>query len=662
MSRSARPATEFSTKAVIESLPWYERAIQAVAPSWGYSRLQARVSRHLFEYQAAKTDRLFQPASSSAPAESSRLARDRIVMMYEARDLVENFESAKTALGKFAAFTVPTEWSPNTGDAKYDAVLHDWFHDWCKRCDLTGRHSFRVMLELATQMQPVDGDCGFVQRATSRGLRLQLVPADLIGNPQEVVNDSRYFSGVAVDNHGAPVRYDIWRRTNEGVYEDKEPVPAGMFRHYFNPFRVDQYRGITEFHSVLRTARMIKETLEAERVAQRHKSQHAAIVFNERGQAPSRQAFNPTPAVTLPSGENQLQEYSGVGTILYMARGDKVETMPARPGEGFMDFVDYGDRLIARGLDIPYGVLFGTNGYKGPNVRAEFAQADRVFDRRRNLLCTQVADPLKDAAILDAIARKELPLPPLQSGENAVDALIRATRGEWRFPAKPSIDAGRDSAANLNENRQGIKSATMIGAESGYDWNQQIEQIAKEAALVKELAKKYDVPETALRLPTQSLPNTPASAAILGEEAGKAAAEAQKQSVNPPKPAEKQPENTPEKGEEMSVKDVLSGAKSRKNRTLGAMLGRHERLSAVRARVGAASRKAEQVQTTFARLGYTPPAPKPADPNAPKVISLAHAREELRAEATIDERLSKMAEDIKAKQARASASGLKETA
>lgn len=639
MSRSPDSSSSsptLSTREVIRSLPWYERALGAVAPSWAFTRLQARVQRHLFEYQAAQTDRIFAPKTYSPPAESSRTQRDRIVMMYEARDLVENFESAKTALGKFASFTVPTEWSANTGDERYDALVNDWFHNhWCRRADFTGRHSFRVLLELLTQMQPVDGDAGAIKRNTADGLRVQLVPGDLIGNPQQIVNSDTYFSGVIVDGYGRPLGYEVFRRSVEGVYGEGERVPAAHFCHYFNPFRVDQYRGVTEFHSVIRTARMIKETLEAERVAQRHKSQHAAIVFNERGAPPRREAFSQTPAVTLPNGETQLQEYSGVGTILYLSRGDKVETMPARPGEGFMDFVDYGDHLIARGLDIPYGVLFGTSGYKGPNVRAEFAQADRVFDRRRNLLCTQVADPIKDAAILDAISRGELPMPPVRAEDGdaatgAVRALQRACRGEWRFPAKPSIDAGRESTANLNENRQGIKSASQIAAEQGYDWDQTAEQLAKEAAKVRDLAKKYRVPETAIRLPTQMVPQTVAGAAVLGEGAGEAAAAAQQESVTRPAGAgesdgqgageggqgqpparraaapEAEDEDDDEAGDEQElsarVRLALQGPRARRGNRLESHIKRHTRLATVRRALGDHHADADRIRTTFERL------------------------------------------------------------
>jgi hypothetical protein len=207
--------------------------------------------------------------------------------------------------------------------------------------------------------------------------------------------------------------------------------------------------------------------------------------------------------------------------------------MPARPSQAFTGFVQHLMHEIALGVGVPEGVLFGTQDYKGPSVRAEFAAADRVFSKHQGVLTDKVLDPIKDAVILDAIARSEIPPPTLLEGETMVQALRRATRGEWRFPAKLSIDVGRESAANMNENRQGAKSLQEIAAEEGTDAFARLEQIAIEAGFVKELAEKYGVPETAIRLTTQSLPSTPTAAAAAGDAVGKAAADAQAASVMP---------------------------------------------------------------------------------------------------------------------------------
>jgi hypothetical protein len=261
---------------------------------------------------------------------------------------------------------------------------------------------------------------------------------------------------------------------------------------------------------------MLYEILEAEKAGVRFASQQAALVFSDRGTANGRNLFTPTPASTLPNGQTQKNELSDIGNIRYFGSADKIEVMPSRPSAAFEGFVQHLMHEIAIGVGIPEGVLFGTQNYKGPSVRADFAAADRVFTRHQGLLQDKVLDPIKNQVILDAIARELIPPPPRREGETVVQAMKRATRGEWRFPAKLTIDIGRESAANLNENRQGAKSLQEIAAEEGTDAFGRLEQIAIEANFISELAQRYGVPETSIRMVTQQLPANPAMASALG--------------------------------------------------------------------------------------------------------------------------------------------------
>jgi hypothetical protein len=147
------------------------------------------------------------------------------------------------------------------------------------------------------------------------------------------------------------------------------------------------------------------------------------------------------------------------------------------------------------------------------------------------VLTDKVLDPIKNDVILAAIASGDLDMPPAKDGETPAQALRRATKGEWRWPARMTIDVGRESAANLNEHRQGIKSGQQIAAEQGTDFETVLEQKAIEAALVREFSTKYGVPETAIQLITTSLPSTPAAAAASGENVGAAASAAQSAST-----------------------------------------------------------------------------------------------------------------------------------
>jgi capsid protein len=522
----------FDASKLVAQKPWLDRALENIAPTWALKRLEARVQKSLFEYNAARTNRLYSPKQYAQPAESSQNQRDRVVMMYEARDLVENFPEAREISRKFGLYLTPHEYSPTTGDRDYNRIIDEYFHQWCKNCDVTNRHSFKKLVQLAAEERPIDGDCGFVIRRSGEGLKLQLVPATRIGNPNDTaVASNNYYQGIITNDFGQPVAYRIFRVDRNGVYFGAEDIPANQFCHYFDPFRVDQYRGITDLHSAIQTARMLHEILQAEKAGVRFSSQQAALIFNDRGTANPRNLFQPNPTMSLPNGQQQKNELTEVGMIRYFQNSDRVEVMPSRPSQAFTGFVQHLMKEIAIAVGVPEAVLFTTQDYKGPSVRAEFAAADRVFTKQQGVLTDKVLDPIKDAVILDAIARGEIAPPTLIAGETMVQALRRATKGEWRFPAKLSIDVGRESAANMNENRQGAKSLQEIAAEEGTDAFARLEQIAIEAGFVKEMAVKYGVPETAIRLTTTSLPSTPAAAAAAGDAVGASAAEAQAASV-----------------------------------------------------------------------------------------------------------------------------------
>jgi capsid protein len=604
----------FNPSAVIASAPWFERAIGQIAPAWGVSRMESRVKRHLFEYQAAQSNRIFAPKTHSTPAESYKTARDRVVMMWEARDLVENFAPAKQILLKFAENIAPSEYAPATGDRDYDRIAAEYFHDWCRVCDFEGRHSFRKLIEIAVMSRPVDGDLGTVLRRMEDGaLRIQLVAGDRIGNPNQTVVADDYFSGVTVDRFGRPLSYRVYRIGRNGLYYEPEEIGRENFLHYYDPFRADQYRGVTDFHACLRTARMIKDILEAEQVGVKFASQQAALIFNSTGAPPARNLFSASPATTMANGETQKNEYTEFGALRYLQNGDKVEVMPSRPGSSFQGFTELLMEHFAMGVGVSCGVLFGTQDYKGPSVRAEFAQADRSFSRHKATLCSKLLDPIRDAVLMNAIAEGEIPLPKKLDGETSVQAVKRALRGSFRFPAKLTIDVGRESDANINENAVGAKSLQEIAAEQDRDAFERLEENAQVAAEVSRLAEKYDVPETTIRVVGKMLPSTPSAAAAAGEKVGEAAAEAQAASVAQAgaetASAETSTSKPDSESEDLSkpkmarVREALTGGKSRRSRGLNSLLNRSARLDDVRKRMGFAVRGIDEARSAFVPLG-----------------------------------------------------------
>ncbi len=71
-------------------------------------------------------------------------------------------------------------------------------------------------------------------------------------------------------------------------------------------------------------------------------------------------------------------------------------------------------------------------------------------------------------------------------------------RGKFLFAAHPTVDVGRESAANLAENAQGITPMAIITGEQGRYWKDSDKQLGKEAEnkirLAQEIGKRVGLP------------------------------------------------------------------------------------------------------------------------------------------------------------------------
>jgi capsid protein len=180
----------------------------------------------------------------------------------------------------------------NTGDPEIDALHNEHFYSWCgddldddglHRCDFTGRHRLLKMVQMAFLAMLVDGDHGFVMVREGIGeLQLQQVEGDRIGSPLEMQITEDYISGVTIDpGTGRTISYRIFKRTRTAQNLDPQEVSPDSFIHLWDPFRSDQYRGVTSLRSILEDAKDIKEWIGSEKFTGKIQSLYAAMVTSK---------------------------------------------------------------------------------------------------------------------------------------------------------------------------------------------------------------------------------------------------------------------------------------------------------------------------------------------------------------------------------------------
>jgi capsid protein len=461
-----------------------DRLLEFVSPSTAVRRLKAREMLTEFRYEGAMSsrDRQLVGMHETLSSESHSSARDRVQLMAEARDLMQNSPLVRGLIMELATYTFGTiRYQARTGDAKRDAQYEEAWEFWCRQCDLSGRHNFASLVRLAFIAMLRDGDCGFVKRMSGSEFRIQLIEGDRIGRPHEnwLTNTDEldsYFSGVIVNpKTGEPKGYRVYRRTREGLYVDPIDVPANQFRHIFDPLRIDQYRGITVLDTAIPTCRDIHDILRYEKFAVKWNSSNTAIIEKQGGEPDEW-------ATTTDSKGNHVEEVN-YGTINYLQAGESIKPFQtARPNATFEMFIEQLERQVCLALQIPYGFFVNSKDSGGVTGRLDSQKARRACARYQQLITDAVLEPLKNDFMAWAISN------------NIIKAVKTWRIGRWQFSAWPTADIGRESTANIEEHKLGLKTASDIFAEQGKDWEEEFEQLAREQQTLDRLSKEYGIP------------------------------------------------------------------------------------------------------------------------------------------------------------------------
>jgi lambda family phage portal protein len=494
-----------------------ERTIALVSPR---DAVRRQFERKVFEfgYDAANPGRSRQIKSSglfNAASENLSNNRDRIKMMWEVRDLVQNYSFIKSILLKEAMYVCgKIQYQANTGDPNVDSAIEDYLGNWFENCDLTGRHVFRQLIQLAHVGMRRDGDFGFILVAQGPDLKLQTVEADRIGNPNQAgLAEANYFGGIKVNELGQIVFYRIFTRNIHGQYSDPTEVPPDSFVHYFDPLRSDQYRGITAFDTTIPHARDLYELLQMEKMAVKWASAQTGVITKQDPSMPDWKAGDSTTARGTPI------EAVEAGKLHRLLPGEQVTPFPGsnRPSATFNGFIVTLVREMANGLNLPFSFVWDLSVLGGATARLETAMTQRAFARHQNLLVEQVLTKIKNAVLTRAMAFKQIPPIPTYR------------MGKWQFPAHITADVGYQTAADLQMLSAGLKTRSDIYGEMGLDFEDQSRILAREVQFYQRLAAETGVP---IELLTQNLPN--ASMMLAQMQAAMAATMSGKAAPAPP--------------------------------------------------------------------------------------------------------------------------------
>jgi capsid protein len=310
-----------------------------------------------------------------------------------------------------------------------------------------------------------------------------------LGDPFRTYTSLDLIGGIHIDrNTGAPTAYDIFNRSIGDFYTYQATIPSSQAFHLFDPLRIDQYRGVSAFHTAINDCTDIYDIINFEKMSLQswHRAQ-AGIVKRNNNNASDLSSLTNDEDV---NGNTIKLEAIQSGKISYLEPGEDIvfPDGPSRPSGAFAEFHKILLRNICLGLGIPYSFAVDPSAMSGPTARLEMQQAGRTFRRYQKLIDDKVLRPIKNIVIADAVSRGLI--------ENNLGT--RTTKGIFNFGANVSIDLRSENPPSaISEFKTGLRTAADIYAERGQDFESAMRQRAIEAKLIKDLAEKYGVaPET----------------------------------------------------------------------------------------------------------------------------------------------------------------------
>lgn len=379
--------------------------------------------------------------------------------------------------------TLPESWvDPETGAARATpegaarAVELLW-NDWC---DETG---YADKLRCLDRSETREGEAFgvFVTNEALAHVTLDLrnVEADQIATPFFDPLQPNAVDGIEFDRFGNPAFYHLLKSHPGdaaawgGVFGEFERVPAAEVVHLFDLDRAGQRRGVPALTSALPLYAYLRRytlaTLGAAEVA----AMIAGVIESDLppdaggAEAPEIVAMD-----EIPFARNGL---------MTMPAGQKAKAFPpAQPVPSYRDFKGEVLTEAGRAVDAPRNVSTGSSAeYNYSSGRLDHLPQQQAYKVRRDRWRRLVLDRTfrlwgREASVRANFLPAGLPPPSLW-------------RWKWRWDGFGSIDPVKDVTANQIALEGGQTTLERVAAEHGDDWEEVLQQQAREMALRKKL-------------------------------------------------------------------------------------------------------------------------------------------------------------------------------
>ncbi len=347
--------------------------------------------------------------------------------------------------------------------------------------DIEGGRDFPGLQTLAFTAALLGGDCFALTPAVPRAggiydLKLQLVDAARVTNPQDATNTDQLIDGVQLEPGGRPVVVYVRDRHPADSTGLANWTPERVFAESGNR-RVLHITADRDQIGMVRAAPFLApiiEPLQTLEVYARAELAAAVIsamftVFLEHEAQELDEQGNPLPVVAGQTTKEGYQSVSmGHGAIHDLEPGTKASfANPSRPNSQYDPFFTAAVRQIGAAIEIPGDELLLAYNANYSAARASMLQAWRAYLMRRQTLVQQLCAPFRAIWFQEAVARGRIPVQGFEDPARRA-AYMNAI---WTGPARGAMDETREAAAAEARIRTGISNETIeTAASTGEDW------------------------------------------------------------------------------------------------------------------------------------------------------------------------------------------------
>lgn len=314
---------------------------------------------------------------------------------------------------------------------------------------------------------------------------LQAIDPARLMTPDNRQADTRIRRGVEVNEYGEKVAY-WFKKTHPGEsfiagqdssFERVEARTRWGRRkviHLYEKLRPGQSRGKSLLTAVMAGFRMLDHYQRMELQTAVVNSMIAAFIETPLRGEDIAELFG--------SGQKFIDSRGGWdvklqgASIIPLHPGDKLNAFtPTRPSSAYASFVENVLRAIAAGINMPYELLlkdFSKTNYS--SARAALLEAWRYFMGMREWLSTGWCDPVYELWFEEAVNAGEIDAPDFYENKAAY------LRCKWVGPGRGWIDPLKEAQAATERMKSGISTLEDETAEQGGDWQERLEQRARE--------------------------------------------------------------------------------------------------------------------------------------------------------------------------------------